>query len=112
MLAVVRLYEAGRAEMTNAYPRMVQPQGNTAAQQILNTVFQMTDREWRGLGVVPQSGLALRPEYAAHDAALRFPKQQANAAAQKRLRLPRRQGFTRQDATAELSPFRQPLHTG
>jgi len=34
----------------------------------------MTDREWRGLGVVPQSGLALRPEYAAHDAALRFPE--------------------------------------
>ncbi len=74
VLAVVRLFEAGRAEMTNAYPRMVQPQGNTAAQQILNTVFQVTDREWRGLGVVPQSGLALRPEYAAHDAALRFPE--------------------------------------
>lgn len=73
VLAVVRLFEAGRPAMVNAYTRVVHPQGNPAARQILDAVFQVADREWRGLGVVPQSGLALRPEYTAHDAAVRFP---------------------------------------
>ena len=70
---VLMLYEAGRAEMINSYPRIVHPQGNPEAQRVMETVFQVSDREWRGLGVVPLSGLSLRPEYAAFDAAQRFP---------------------------------------
>jgi len=70
---VLQLFEAGRAEMINSYPRIVHPQGNPEAQRVLDAVFQIADREWRGLGVVPLSGLALRPEYAALDAAQRFP---------------------------------------
>ncbi len=73
VLDVLRLFEAGRAEMVNAYPRVVHPQGNPEAQRILDIVFQVADREWRGLGVVPMSGLALRPEFAVFDAARRFP---------------------------------------
>lgn len=73
VLDVLRLLEAGKAEMVNAYPRIVHPQGNPEAQRIMDAVFQVADREWRGLGVVPLSGLSLRSEYAAHDAAQRFP---------------------------------------
>lgn len=73
VLDVVRLFEQGRAEMINAYPRIVHPGGNPEAQRIMGQVFQVADREWRGLGVVPLSGLSLRPEYAAFDAALKFP---------------------------------------
>ncbi len=74
VLEVLKLFEAGRAEMANAYPRVVHPHGNPAAQHTIAAVFEVADREWRGLGVVPQSGLVLRPEFAAQDAALRFPQ--------------------------------------
>ena len=73
VLDVLRLFENGQAEMINAYPRVVHPQGNPEAQRIMDIVFQVADREWRGLGVVPMSGLALRPEYAAFDAVKKFP---------------------------------------
>ena len=73
VLDVLKLFEAGRAEMVNAYPRVVHPQGNPEARRVMEAVFEVADREWRGLGVVPRSGLALRPEYASHDAARRFP---------------------------------------
>ena len=74
VLDVLRLFEQGQAEMINAYPRIVHPGGNPEALRILDMVFETSDREWRGLGIVPRSGLALRPSYAAHDAALKFPR--------------------------------------
>ena len=70
VLDVLRLFEQGKAEMINAYPRIVHPGGNPEALRIMDIVFEVSDREWRGLGVVPLSGLSLRTEYAAHDAAL------------------------------------------
>lgn len=73
VLDVLRLFEQGQAEMVNAYPRVVHPQGNPEARRLMDAVFQVADREWRGLGAVPMSGLSLRPEYAAFDAAQRFP---------------------------------------
>ncbi len=73
VLDVLRLFEQGRAEMINAYPRIVHPGGNPEALRVMNAVFEVADREWRGLGVVPQSGLALRPEYAAFDASRLYP---------------------------------------
>ena len=73
VLDALRLFEQGRAEMINAYPRIVHPQGNPEARRIMETVFQVSDREWRGLGVVPLSGLSLRPDFSAFDAAQRFP---------------------------------------
>lgn len=71
---VVRLLEQGSAAMINSYPRVVHLHGNPEAQRIMDTVFEVADREWRGLGVVPRSGLALRTEYAAHDARHVFPE--------------------------------------
>jgi hydrogenase expression/formation protein HypD len=79
VLDVLRLHEAGQAEMINAYPRVVHPGGNPEALRIMDIVFETCDREWRGLGVVPMSGLSLRAEYAAHNAARRFPAPEAHA---------------------------------
>ena len=52
----------------NAYPRVVTEQGSPAAQRLLNTYMEPEDTEWRGLGILPQSGLRLRPAYARYDA--------------------------------------------
>src|SRR5512142_3097963 len=67
-LAVTAL-EEGRAGVENQYARSVTRAGNLAAQQVLRQVFEICDRAWRGIGVIPQSGYALRPEYARYDAA-------------------------------------------
>ncbi|MBL8163395.1 MAG: hydrogenase formation protein HypD [Anaerolineae bacterium] len=64
--------ESGRAEVENAYSRAVQRQGNIPAQQILNEVFEVCDRQWRGIGMIPQSGWALNEKYQEFDAATRF----------------------------------------
>jgi len=70
-LAVTAL-EEGRAGVENQYARSVNRTGNLAAQQVLQQVFEVCDRAWRGLGVIPQSGYALRPKYALYDANQRF----------------------------------------
>jgi hydrogenase expression/formation protein HypD len=64
--------EQGRYELENAYPRVVPPEGNPAAKAMLNDVFDVTDRAWRGIGMIPQSGWKLSPKYAQYDAELRF----------------------------------------
>ncbi|HMZ15865.1 MAG TPA: hydrogenase formation protein HypD [Mycobacterium sp.] len=69
---VVELLEAGKAELRNAYPRAVSAEGNTVAQQALADVFTVTDRQWRGIGMIPRSGWTLSPRYAAFDAELKF----------------------------------------
>jgi len=60
--------EEGRAEVENQYDRLVRPEGNPAAKAVIDEVFQVTDRAWRGIGVIPMSGLRLREAYAAFDA--------------------------------------------
>ena len=64
--------EAGRAEVENAYERAVTYEGNKAAQQLLAEVFEVTDRAWRGIGVIAQSGWRLSEAYREFDAELRF----------------------------------------
>jgi len=65
---LVEMLEAGRPALDNAYPRAVTPEGNIKAQQILDEIFEPADACWRGIGVIPQSGLKIREQYAAHDA--------------------------------------------
>ena len=69
----VRQLEAGEATVENHYSRAVRPAGNPAARQMIDQVFQPVPREWRGMAVIPNSGLALRPAFAAFDARYRFP---------------------------------------
>jgi len=64
--------EEGRVGVDNQYRRTVTRAGNAAAQKLLAEVFEPCDRQWRGIGVIPQSGYRLRPGYAALDAEQRF----------------------------------------
>jgi hydrogenase expression/formation protein HypD len=60
--------EEGRAEVENQYSRSVSYEGNLPAQAILREVFEVSNRKWRGIGSIAESGLCLREEYAAFDA--------------------------------------------
>jgi hydrogenase expression/formation protein HypD len=64
--------EAGQARVENAYSRVVSEQGNQAAQAVIDEVFEVTDRGWRGIGVIPDSGWKLNREYRDFDAEIRF----------------------------------------
>jgi hydrogenase expression/formation protein HypD len=64
--------EAGKPRLENAYPRAVTDQGNQKAQQMLAQVFEPVDACWRGIGLIPASGMGIRTAYAAYDAGRRF----------------------------------------
>jgi hydrogenase expression/formation protein HypD len=68
----VKQLEGGRAVVENAYARAVRAEGNKTAQALLADVFRVVHRRWRGIGEIPQSGLALSEQYARFDAELRF----------------------------------------
>ncbi|GAA4996082.1 hydrogenase formation protein HypD [Yinghuangia aomiensis] len=68
----VRQLERGEHTVDNAYPRAVRPEGNPAARAMLEDVFEVTDRAWRGIGVIPQSGWRLADKYRDQDAEHRF----------------------------------------
>lgn len=72
VLTAVEQLEWGRVAVENAYARAVTREGNVAAQRAIDRVFEPCDRTWRGIGAIPASGLRLRPEFADHDAELRF----------------------------------------
>jgi hydrogenase expression/formation protein HypD len=72
VLMCVRQLEEGRAEVQNQYARSVRREGNRPAQQLIAEVFRTAPRKWRGVGEIPQSGLALAEEYAGFDAETRF----------------------------------------
>jgi len=62
----------GEARIAIQYRRAVRPEGNVKALEYLHRLFEPCDAEWRGLGLIPKSGLRLREEYAAFDAERRF----------------------------------------
>src|SRR5246127_4189612 len=68
VLMTVRQLEAGTHEVENQYPRVVQRDGNRVAQNLVNEVFEIGDRKWRGVGSIPKSGYKLRYEFRDHDA--------------------------------------------
>jgi len=77
ILDCVQELESGRFEVRNAYARSVTHDGNQPAQAVIKRVFEMTDRAWRGIGVIPMSGYRLRAEFASFDAEQRFPQVQS-----------------------------------
>jgi hydrogenase expression/formation protein HypD len=68
VLRTVRQLEAGQAEVENQYARAVRPEGNRASRALMDEVFEVCDRKWRGIGLIPKSGYKLRYEYRNHDA--------------------------------------------
>ena len=72
ILMSVRQLEEGRYEVENAYHRYVTRDGNKTAQAMINQVFEPVDRQWRGIGMIPLSGLGLKESYKLFDAGTRF----------------------------------------
>ena len=72
ILTAVRALEEGRVQVENAYARAVTLQGNRSAQAMIEKVFIECDRNWRGIGMISQSGWRLNPEYEDFDAEKRF----------------------------------------
>ena len=68
----LKALEEGRWGVENQYARSVRREGNVPARRLVQQVFQVCDRQWRGIGLIPRSGYALRPEFAAFDAERRF----------------------------------------
>jgi hydrogenase expression/formation protein HypD len=69
----IQQLENNEYRVLNQYQRSVREEGNLPAQTILSTVFKVVDRPWRGIGVIPSSGLDLQDDYAEYNAVLRFP---------------------------------------
>jgi len=72
ILLAVRQLEAGRHIVENQYVRSVRRDGTPAARARVEQVFELVDRNWRGIGEIPMSGFRLRPEFAAFDAERKF----------------------------------------
>jgi len=70
---LARQIAAGEARVEIQYSRIVKKEGNARAREILYEVFEPCDARWRGIGVIPDSGLGIRPAYAAFDAAVQLP---------------------------------------
>ncbi len=76
ILMAVRQLEQGRAEVENQYARVVSRLGNTFTQELVETVFEVCDQKWRGVGTIPHSGYRLKKGFAQFDAARRFEVEQ------------------------------------
>ena len=68
MVSVLRQLEDGEQRLDNCYPEVVRPGGNTFAKRQLSQVMRVVDANWRGIGIIPNSGYELRDAYAIHDA--------------------------------------------
>lgn len=81
ILALLTMRKRGVAKLVNAYSRVVGNAGNPAARALVDAYFSPCDARWRGLGEIPQSGLALKPALADWDAVKRFSPEPAKVSA-------------------------------
>lgn len=72
ILLALRQIASGASRVENAYPRAVRPEGNARAKALIERLLEPSDELWRGLGVVPGGGLALREGFRSRDAAITF----------------------------------------
>ncbi len=68
----VKQLEEGRHEVENQYARVVKEEGNLEAMKVIDTIFEIGDRAWRGIGTIPNSGYVLKKAYEFYDAELKF----------------------------------------
>jgi hydrogenase expression/formation protein HypD len=76
--AVIVQHIEGRAELENRYQKVVRPGGNPTARRVLAETMDVTDANWRGIGIIPRSGFAIKDEIACYDARERFDLQSDN----------------------------------
>ncbi len=72
ILSILKQLRAGENKVENAYPRAVRREGNPRAREIMNRLLQPSDELWRGLGIIPLSGMRLKAKYMDFDAGIRF----------------------------------------
>jgi hydrogenase expression/formation protein HypD len=72
VLMILKQTNSNQAKTENQYSRVVKPEGNTVAQNIMYDVFEICDKEWRGIGIIPKSGLKLKKEFEKFDAEKNF----------------------------------------
>lgn len=72
MYSVLRQLKDGKPFLDNCYPEVVRPGGNPEAKRQLEQTMKVVDANWRGVGVIPNSGFELQETYAAHDARRQF----------------------------------------
>jgi hydrogenase expression/formation protein HypD len=72
ILMVIRQLEQDKAEVENQYARIVREEGNPDAQKVIHQVFETRDQMWRGIGEIPNSGYAVRAEFADYDATRKY----------------------------------------
>jgi len=72
-LVLIDLIEQEKSSIVNEYKRAVTEEGNVKAQELINETFDLCDAKWRGIGILPNSGLSLKPVYAEYDAKQKFP---------------------------------------
>ena len=72
LAVIVKKTEEGKPYFENCYPRVVRSEGSPAAQRLVEEMMEPCDARWRGIGVLPDSGVKLRPEFADFDARIRF----------------------------------------
>jgi hydrogenase expression/formation protein HypD len=72
ILMCVKQLESGEYRIENQYGRVVHPEGNIKAREVIQRVFDVSDRSWRGIGVIPSSGYELKEKYRPFDARYRF----------------------------------------
>ena len=78
----VEQLEKGESRLENQYARSVRPEGNPAALRAIARVFEVVDYAWRGIGVIPQSGMRIRPAFRRFDAFERFPTTSAESSSE------------------------------
>ncbi len=74
MYSVIRQQLENTIFLDNCYPEVVRPGGNPTARRYLHATFEVVDAVWRGVGTIPASGFALKPQWVAHDAHQRWPQ--------------------------------------
>ena len=111
ILECVRQLERGEAQVANCYGRSVAAAGNSAALAIVDDVYEICDRPWRGLGVVPSGGFRLREKWAQFDAEKRFGAASWRSS-QECVRVPQRRRADGADPADGVRTFRQSLHAG
>jgi len=72
ILSILDQIKEGKAMVSNEYTRVVRPSGNPYAQKVIEDILEVKDAYWRGLGLIPQSGLKLKKKYSAYDAEVKY----------------------------------------
>jgi hydrogenase expression/formation protein HypD len=72
ILMAVKQLENGQYKLENQYTRVVETEGNKNAIRVINEIFEVTNREWRGIGEIPHSGYSVKEQYSAYDAIKKF----------------------------------------